>query len=98
MSVPVVFRREARTEFDGAADWYEQRQLGLGPRFTRAVQRVLDRVARQPDFYPIVWRDVREALVRGFPYCVYYREEPRQVLVVSVFHTARDPAVWQGRT
>lgn len=97
MSVPVVFRREARLEFDGAADWYEQRQSGLGPRFTRAVQQLLDRIAGQPDFYPPVWSDVREALVRGFPYCVYYRQESGQVLVLAVFHTARDPSVWQSR-
>ena len=54
MSVRVVFRREARTEFDEAAGWYEQRQSGLGARFTRAVQRVLDRISGQPDFYPAV--------------------------------------------
>ena len=58
---------------------------------------MLDRVAAQPDFYAAVWNDVREALVPGFPYCVYYREEPGRVLVLSIFHTARDPSVWQGR-
>ena len=50
MSVPVVFRREARIEFDGAADWYQQRQSGLGRTFTRAVQRVLERISSRPDF------------------------------------------------
>jgi plasmid stabilization system protein ParE len=97
MTLPVVFRRAARVEFDGAADWYEQRRAGLGAVFTAAVQRVLDRIAAQPDFYPQVYQDVREALVSGYPYCVYYREEPDPVLVLSVFHTARDPFIWQGR-
>jgi toxin ParE1/3/4 len=64
---------------------------------TAAVQRVLDQIAAQPDFYPQVYQDVREALVPGYPYCVYYREEPGQVVVLSVFHTARDPSIWQGR-
>lgn len=32
MSIPVVFRRAARAEFDDAADWYEQRQSGLGAK------------------------------------------------------------------
>ena len=97
MSLPVVFRRAARVEFDGAADWYEQRRAGLGAVFTAAVQRVLDRIAAQPDFYPQVFQDVREALVPGYPYCIYYREEPGQVVVLSVFHTARDPSIWRGR-
>jgi hypothetical protein len=65
--------------FDDAADWYEQRRAGLGAAFAAAVQRVLDQIAAQPDFFPQVYQDVREALVSGFPYCVYYREEPSQV-------------------
>jgi toxin ParE1/3/4 len=65
--------------------------------FTAAVELVFDRIAAQPNFYAAVFDDVREALVPEFPYCVYYREEPAQVLVLSVFHTSRDPAVWQGR-
>ena len=97
MSLPVVFRRSARAEFDDAADWYEQRRAGLGAAFTAAVQRVLGQIAAQPDFYPQVYQDVREALVAGYPYCAYYREEPDRVVVLSVFHTARDPSIWQGR-
>ncbi len=97
MSLPIVFRRAARAEFDDAADWYEQRRAGLGAAFTAAVQRVLDQIAAQPDFYPQVYQDVREAQVSGYPHCVYCREESGRVVVLSVFHTARDPSIWQGR-
>ena len=97
MSLPVIFRRVARIEFDDAADWYEARQAGLGAKFTAAVMQVLDRIAAQADFYPQVYGDVREALVRGFPYCVYCRVESESLLVLAVFHTARDPSTWQGR-
>jgi len=98
MSAPIVFRRVARFEFDEAADWYERRQAGLGPRFVAAVQRVLDRITEQSDFYPVVHSDVREALVQRFPFCIYYRESADQILVLAVFHSSRDPSVWQSRT
>jgi plasmid stabilization system protein ParE len=97
MSLPIVFRRAARREFDDAADWYEQRQAGLGEAFTEAIQHVLDRVATQPNFYPQVYHDVREAMAASYPYCIYYRVEPNQVVVLSVFHTARNPSIWQER-
>lgn len=97
MRLPIVFRRAARAEYDDAADWYDQRRAGLGAAFTAEVQRVLDQIAVQPGFYTQVYQDVREALVSGYPYCVYYREEPGRVVVLSVFHTARDPSIWQGR-
>ena len=98
MTLPIVFRREARNEFDAAADWYEQRRRGRGAKFSAAVREVLNRIADLPELYVLVFEDVREALVTGYPYCVYYRVEESQVMVVAVFHTARDPSVWQSRT
>ncbi len=98
MSLPIVFHRAARIEFDDAADWYEQRRTGLGRTFTAAVHQVLNQISTQADFYPRVYHNVREALVPGFPYCVYYHDQPEQVVVISVFHSARDPARWQRRT
>ena len=97
MSRPVVFRRQARREFDEAADWYAQRRVGLGSRLVAAVQDVLTTAATNPKPYPEVFADVREAVVKGFPYCVYYREERGQIVVLAVFHAARDPLIWQGR-
>jgi hypothetical protein len=32
-----------------------------------------------------------------FPYIVLYREDQGELVVVSVFHTSRDPADWQSR-
>jgi plasmid stabilization system protein ParE len=51
----------------------------------------------QPHLYAEVHNDIREALVDRFPYAVYYRVEPAQVVVVAIVHTARDPAIWQSR-
>ena len=98
MKKRIVLRSIARKEYDEAGDWYEARRRGLGVSFTEAVEVVLDQIATQPDFYAIVQDDTREALVRGFPYCVYFREEASEVIVLAVFHTSRDPAVWQSRT
>jgi len=97
MSHPLVFLQEARDEFDEAANFYENRQTGLGTRFTLAVNAVLDGVANNPKMHAVALDDARKAVVRGFPYCVYYREEGENVVILSVFHTSRDPAEWQRR-
>jgi toxin ParE1/3/4 len=54
MTFPVVFRKAAQTEFDDAAVWYEAQKPGLGREFVAAVERVLDRIANQPELYQIV--------------------------------------------
>lgn len=98
MTLPVVLRRPAREEYDAAADWYERQRSGLGAAFTAAVQAVFDRIAAQPRLHGVVLRDIRKAVVQRFPYCVYYRERPSAIVVLSVFHTARNPSVWQSRS
>ena len=97
MSLPVTLRRLAQAEFDDAADWFEARSTGDGPAFTAAVRAVLDRIEADPLRWPEVYGSVREAPVAGYRYAIYYRIEPRQVSVLSVFHTSRDPGVWQSR-
>lgn len=98
MKRPVILRPAARAEYDAAGDWYEQKRSGLGVAFTVAVQEVFDLIASQPRIHGVVIRDIRKTVIRGFPYCVYYRERAAGVVVLSVFHTSRDPTIWQSRS
>ena len=97
MTLPVRLRRVAQNEYDDAADWYESRRTGLGVRFVAALQQVIQVISDQPERYPEVWPGVREAPVQGWPYCVYYQVHDDHVMVIAVFHSARDPSVWQSR-
>jgi toxin ParE1/3/4 len=97
MSLPVVLRRKARAEFDEAVDWYERQQAGLGFEFTDRVQAVFDRISTTPEMHAFVYRDVRKALVRQFPYSIFYRIRADQVVVLAVFHNKRDPNIWKSR-
>ena len=80
-----------------AFDWYEQRQSGLGVDFLAAVRKVIEQVCSQPRMHAVVMKDVRKAVLRKYPYIVLYREEQGELVVVSIFHTSRDPADWQSR-
>jgi toxin ParE1/3/4 len=97
MSLPCVLRAEAEEEFDEAFDWYDARRAGLGPEFAEEVQRAFDGISINPLTHPAVFADIRKRVVRRFPYCVYYRPHTDRVEVIAVFHTSRDPSIWQGR-
>lgn len=96
MSLPIRLLPEAQAEFDAAVDWYEQ-QAGLGAAFIRRIREVLNRIAANPQLHAAVYQDVRKAVVQQFPYVVLYREEAGEVVVIAVFHSARDPSIWQSR-
>jgi plasmid stabilization system protein ParE len=97
MSLPIVLRDEAQAEFDEAFDYYESRKAGLGVTFVARVQDVFDRIGANPQLHAVVLGDVRKAVVARFPFCVYYRADTARVEVIAVFHSARDPSIWQGR-
>lgn len=97
MTLPVVFRQAARSELMEAAAWYEARRLDLGSEFLLEIDRCLASIAGQPQLFTIVWKDVRRIAVRRFPYGIYFRAEPRRIVVLAVFHSSRDPTVWRRR-
>lgn len=97
MSLPTILRPAARREFDEASNWYENRKSGLGFAFVKAVRDILLSISANPVAHAVVHSDVREALVPGYPYAVYYREEPTYFSVLAIFHTSRDPTIWQSR-
>jgi plasmid stabilization system protein ParE len=92
-----VYRREAQTEFDEAHDWYENRRSGLGAEFAEAVQHTIDRIVANPVGFAVVRSEVRCAVVRRFPFAVYYPVEQDRIVVISIFHGSRDPKAWQSR-
>lgn len=94
---PVLFRRQARLEYDNAGDWYEKELPGLGMEFQAEIQLLIQRIASTPEQFPILHSDVRKAVARRFPYCIYFRERNQRIVVLAVFHSARNPAVWQQR-
>lgn len=97
MSLPVVLRDEALVEFDEAFDYLKGQRAGLGVDFVVRGQQVFDRIAANPQMHAIVFADIRKALVARFPYGVFYRADAVRLEVIAVFHSKRDPSIWQGR-
>jgi plasmid stabilization system protein ParE len=97
MKLPVILSRIARVEFEDAADWYEAQSAGQGAAFTVAVSKVLTELGSRPEAHPLVHGEVREALVRRYPFAIYYCPGPVEITVLAIFHTSRDPAEWLGR-
>ena len=89
--------RLARKEYDEAADWYEARRKGLGNEYISAVRFRLRTITSHPERFAVVYGDVREALVKRFPYVVYFRVLAERILILAIIHTSRDPQEWQRR-
>jgi plasmid stabilization system protein ParE len=94
MALPVVYRRKVGRDLAGAYGWYEDQRAGLGEEFLAAVDATFDAIERIPEIFRRVHGEVRRANVSRFPYAVFYRIDPKSVVVLTVLHTARDPKLW----
>jgi plasmid stabilization system protein ParE len=97
VSLSIVLRPAAQEEFDEAIDWYEQQSAGLGLEFLNRIEEALDRISVTPEAYPTIFQEMRRIVVRQFPYLVFYRVEPEQIVVLAIFHSKREPKTWQSR-
>ena len=97
MKKQLIIRPEAENEMAEAFDWYEIRSSGLGFDFLLCVEASFNSIARMPNKFPQVHLDVRRALVRRFPYELFFVENDEQIVILAVFHAKRNPKQWVER-
>ncbi len=97
MTVPIFIQPEAEAEITEAYRWYEEKCSGLGRVFLERVEEAFDRIQAVPELHAMVLRNVRQTLVKQFPYVICYVFENGVVDVVAVFEGHRDPMYWKYR-
>jgi plasmid stabilization system protein ParE len=98
MNRDLVVLPEAEADLADAYTWHEERLPGLGSAFLLSVEAVINSISRNPQLYSLVHKNVRRALVRRFPYAVFYIVEESHIAVLAIFHAKRHPATWRKRS
>ena len=94
----VIVRPEAETDIADGYEWYEAQRAGLGGLFMDEIAHCLFQIEREPFRYPVVQNEVRRAIVRRFPYAIYFVRGETHVSVLAAMHMVRHPRRWQRRT
>ena len=97
MNRTLIVEPEAEAEIAEAADWYYRNGQAVRTGFLAAVNKALGFIEENPEQYQTVYRQARRAPLDGYPYAFFYKVAGSQVIVVSCFHTSRDPNVWRER-
>jgi len=92
----------AEQEAQQAAQWYEDRRVGLGFEFLAAVDTALQRIGDDPLQFPILETlpdepSVRRFLLKRFPYTIIYEVVSPEIQVLAVAHVRRRPQYWKKR-
>jgi plasmid stabilization system protein ParE len=97
MAAELIVAPEAEQDVAEAYAWYEDQRTGLGEDFLGCVEASIEAILRTPEMYSVIHKSYRRALVRRFPYAVFYEFETDVVTVYCVFHSSRDPEKWRRR-
>ena len=97
MTLAIRIDPSAHAAVRGASRWYEDQRPGLGHEFLDEVDLVFTRVGQTPLQFPEVEPNVRRALLRRFPFAVYFLEG-EVVEIIAVLHMRRDPETWRSRS
>ena len=87
----------AEIELVEAAQFYDEREAGLGKKFLDAVAEATEKIRRAPERWSFYEKPVRGYRVMPFPYRLLYRDLPDPIQIVAVFHLSRRPGSWKER-
>ena len=71
--------------------WYEEKATGLGEEFLRVFYASAREFTQNPLRYPRISPEFRRRLLKRFPYAIYFRIVGHEIIVMGLFHCARDP-------
>lgn len=72
MAVELILAQEAQQDIEEAYGWFEEQRVGLGEDFLTRVDACIQNICRMPKLYVKIYEEYRRALVRRFPYAVFY--------------------------
>jgi len=93
----LIAEPEADADIEAVFAWYEREEPGLGLEFLDELRAAYGRIVDGPLKYRDLRAGIRRALLRRFPYVVYFVVEESTIVVLAVLHAQRDPATWQRR-
>lgn len=100
MSYSIKVLPEAYNDLVKAKKWFQEKSENLAEEFKLEVNKEIDYIGANPESYQRKYKELRQSLVTRFPYAIFYlvEESLKQVVVVGVLHTRRNPEIIRKRT
>lgn len=91
MAYSLVITARAVEMIQDAYYWYEEQRSGLGESFLGSIDDKFEKILSGPELYGKVYKDYRQIKIGKFPFVIIYEIIDREIVVIAVFHTHRDP-------
>lgn len=89
---------EAEVDFDNSYEFYFEESPIVADAFFNQINLGFENIKQNPKSFPIAYKDVRKFVIKKFPFVIYYRITETLIQVIAIFHTSRNPKIWDDRT
>ena len=93
----LILRKEAEQDLKETHEWYEAQRQNLGIEFIDEIDAVIHKIEETPQQYRKIYKNIRRALCKRFPYAVYFIKANQDIVVIGALHHRRNPLVGQAR-
>ncbi len=90
----LIVRPSALLDIDEALSWYYQRDPTVAQRLFAELDVIFERIRQNPAQFAFVVEPIQRALLRKFPYSVYFVVVGDLAAIVAVIHQRRKPISW----
>ena len=88
---------EAEVDFDKSYEFYNEDSPKVADVLFQRINLGLEDIKQNQNFFPIAHKDVRKHVIKKFPFLIYYRIVETVIQVIAIFHTSRNPKIWNER-
>lgn len=96
-SFSIELSDEAEFDFDKSYEFYYDGSSKVAETFLDRINLCFENIKQNPNSFPIIHKDLRKYVVKKFPFVIYYRIIDTVIQVIAVFHTSRNPEIWNDR-
>ena len=94
---PASFNLEAQAEFQQQVQYYEERSVGLGVRFSEQIEAAVRLACAMPTIGSPFGQGTRRVFPKDFPFSVVYRETHDALVIFAIASFRRKPNYWHRR-
>ncbi|MCW1885925.1 type II toxin-antitoxin system RelE/ParE family toxin [Luteolibacter flavescens] len=92
----VRFLTVCLAEIEEALTRYEDQSPELPERILSEIADAVEKLSPFPEAFHLLSPPYRRVLLSKFPYILFFRVDPDEVVVVAFFHQHSDPKKWRS--
>lgn len=93
----IELSNEAEADFDKSYEFYSEDSPKVADTFFKQIKLGFEYIQQNPKSFPIAHKEVRKYVVKKFPFVIYYRIVHTVIQVIAIFHSSRNPEIWNER-